>query len=199
MHVLGVLELLVQIYFAVHAGRTGRFGWIFIIIFVPVVGSAVYFFVEFLPELQDAAKIRKARNYGHTQSISELKKRVAQTDSVQNKVDLAEALFQDKQYHESISLLKSCLIGTFKNDPHILEGLFYSYYCLKDYNNALKYLVKRENINNHKLSDELKLGKAKLFEELNKIQEALDIYKSIINTAGEEARCRYALLLSNNW
>ena len=42
MPVLGVLSLLAQIACAVHVVRTGRnYYWIYIVVFVPVVGMAV--------------------------------------------------------------------------------------------------------------------------------------------------------------
>ncbi len=38
MHILGIAEIIIQVYFAIHAGRTGRYWWIFIILFFPLVG-----------------------------------------------------------------------------------------------------------------------------------------------------------------
>ncbi|PLY05430.1 MAG: hypothetical protein C0622_01700 [Desulfuromonas sp.] len=61
MTLIGIIELIAQIYFAVHAGRTGRYWWIFIIIFFPLIGSVVYFFVEYLPELNTMSKVKKSR------------------------------------------------------------------------------------------------------------------------------------------
>ena len=60
MPVLALCEVLVQVYFAVHAVRTGRERqWLFIIIVFPGVGSLIYFFSEYLPDMQQAARIRK--------------------------------------------------------------------------------------------------------------------------------------------
>ncbi len=195
MHILGAVELIVQVYFAVHAGKTGRYGWIFLIIFFPLVGSLVYFFVEYLPELQQTAKIRSSRYINPAKNIKQLQRQIEISDTVQNKIDLAEAYFQSRQYRKSISLLETCLVGAHKNDQHILEGLFYSHFYLGENEEASKYLNDLIDIKGDKLSKELQLAKAKLLENTGNINEALIAYESCFNTAGEEAKCRYAVLL----
>ena len=52
MPYLGIgFHVIVAIYFAVHAVRTGRpIYWLFILFSFPLLGSLVYFLVEFLPE-----------------------------------------------------------------------------------------------------------------------------------------------------
>ena len=46
---LGLASLAVQVFFAVHAYRSGRIWWIFVLFFFPVVGPLVYLFAEYLP------------------------------------------------------------------------------------------------------------------------------------------------------
>ncbi len=61
MPVVGIVLLLAQITCAVHVARTGRnYYWIYIIVFVPVVGMAAYFFAELLPELTRSRAARQA-------------------------------------------------------------------------------------------------------------------------------------------
>jgi hypothetical protein len=47
------LHILVAIYFAVHALKTGRqMYWLFILFSFPLLGLIAYFFVEYLPDMQ---------------------------------------------------------------------------------------------------------------------------------------------------
>ncbi|WP_028581352.1 tetratricopeptide repeat protein [Desulfogranum japonicum] len=195
MHILGVFELIIQIYFAVHAGRTGRYGWIFLIIFFPLVGSIVYFFVEYLPEAQQSAKIQKVRYASPRKRIKQLQRNLDIADTIQNKINLAGAYFENQQYHESISLLEECRVGAHKNDQYILEGLFYSHLYLNQNEKASGYLNEIIKVSGNKLSKDLQFAKAKLLENTGNIVGALAAYEAFIDAADEEAKCRYAVLL----
>ena len=196
MHVLGLLEMVIQVYFAVHAIKSGRNGWIFIILFFPVVGSLIYFFVEYLPEMQTSARARVSAKMGSPKMIKELQRVLEMTDSVKNRINLAEAYFHAGQYRHSIELLEKSLAGHNAKDPQILEGLCYSHFHNGDFPKVKEYLASLAEIQNGKLSDELRLLRAKTLEEMGEIHEALEAYKAIVHVyTGEEARCRYALLL----
>jgi hypothetical protein len=63
MHLLLVLEIIAQIYFVVHAIKTDKARyWIYIIILVPWIGFLIYFFTEFLPELQESQSAEVTTN-----------------------------------------------------------------------------------------------------------------------------------------
>lgn len=191
-----IVSLAIQIYFAVHAARTGRHRWIFIILIFPYIGALVYFFVEMLPELQYTAKAKRARNPGH--NLRQLKRSFELADTVYNRVSLAEAYYQNGQYQEAINLLEPCL-DSHANDSHILEGLCYSYYKAGNFEKALGCLTALEENAKDKLPDNLKLFRALTYEALGNNGKALEDYEAIIKTfSGEEARCRYALLLKKN-
>src|SRR5260370_17534821 len=97
MPALGLLFLLAQIACAVHVVRTGRnYIWIYIVVFVPVVGMSAYFLAEILPELtrsrpaRDAASgMARALNPG--KGLREATRRVAITPTTENKAPLAAA------------------------------------------------------------------------------------------------------------
>jgi hypothetical protein len=49
----GALHILVAIFFAVHAVRHGRANyWLFVLLGFPFLGSVIYFFSEYLPEMR---------------------------------------------------------------------------------------------------------------------------------------------------
>ena len=57
-----LLVVALQVYLAVHAYNTGRESWIFIIIFVPLVGSLIYLFVAWIPDIDRQVQRRSSRN-----------------------------------------------------------------------------------------------------------------------------------------
>jgi hypothetical protein len=196
VHIVGIIQLIFQIFFAVHAIKTGRHRWIFIILIFPVVGSLIYFFAEYLPDLQNEAALKKKRYTNSPTNIKQLQKQLEITDTIQNKIKLAEGYFLNRQYQESINLLEPCLAGPYKNDQHILEGLTYSYFFVGNFDNSLIILSKIEENRNGQLTNDLKLHKAKALEAIGNYDLALEQYESLIKTfSGEEAKCRYAKLL----
>ena len=61
MPILGILDIAIAIFFAVHAVRTGRqMYWIMILIIAPFLGSLIYFFAEYLPEMRHSTVARKS-------------------------------------------------------------------------------------------------------------------------------------------
>ena len=162
MPILAVLELIAQIYLAVHAGRTGRYWWIFIILFFPLVGSIIYFFVEYLPEINTMSKINKTRIPDKPKDIRLLQRELEITDSVQNRLNLAEAYFHQNQYQESIELLEKCLTGIYADDLHIIGGLCHSHFRNGTYDKSIEYLNRYEKINKDLLPNNLRLLRAKV-------------------------------------
>jgi hypothetical protein len=58
-YLIWILTICVQIGLIVHVIRTGRpWFWVFVLFFAPLIGSAVYFFVELLPDLSGNPKAR---------------------------------------------------------------------------------------------------------------------------------------------
>lgn len=196
MHILGVIELIIQVYLAIHAGRTGRYWWIFIILFFPLVGSIIYFFVEYLPELNTTLSARASRRGPKPKSIGALQRELDITDCVKNRINLAEAYFHTGQYQNAIELLEKSLTGLHANDLDILDGLCHTHFFNGTFDQAIKYLNQYEKNNGGKLKNNLRLLRAKAHEETGALEPAMEEYKQIANICnGEEARCRYALLL----
>jgi hypothetical protein len=129
MPAFGVIMLLAQIIFAVHVVRTGRpYYWIYIVVFVPVVGMAAYFLVEMLPELTQSrsahhatAGIAKALNPGR--SLREAMQRVQITPTAENKARLAQQYLEANQLAEAVALYRAALTGIHATDPGMMLGL----------------------------------------------------------------------------
>src|SRR5579885_757086 len=97
MPAIGIIVLLAQIACAVHVVRSGRnYIWIYVVVFVPLVGMAAYVLAELLPDLmqsraarQAASGVAKALDPG--KGLREAMRRVQITPTAENKAALAEA------------------------------------------------------------------------------------------------------------
>ena len=90
MPVLAALEILIKVYFGIHVVKTGRDRyWLWIIIFFPGIGSLIYFFAEYLPDLQRNYKVQKFKSgventLNPTKRLRYLQDQVEITPSVKN-------------------------------------------------------------------------------------------------------------------
>ena len=184
MPVIGVILLLAQITCAVHVARTGRnYYWIYLIIFVPAIGMAAYFFAELLPELmqsrtarQAASGVAKALNPG--KELREALRRVEITPTAENKAALA---------------------GIHATDPTMMLGLARASFAAGDAADAQSVLERLREANPSYNSPEGHLLYAQSLERQGKTSEALEEYRALaVYYPGQEARCRYGLLLQAN-
>ncbi|MDM8549723.1 hypothetical protein QUF72_06590 [Desulfobacterales bacterium HSG2] len=201
MSILVVLEVLIQIYFAVHAVRTGRERWLWIIILLPGIGSLVYFFAEYVPDLQGSYKVQKfssgvGNRLNPTKRLRHLEDQLELAPSVKNKKLLAEEYVNHGMFDKAISLYRDCMQSLYENDISMIEGLCCAYYFKKDLSNAKKYLTKLRELRPGEKRDEFDLLYARTLEDTGETDGALKSYSEVANSfSGEEARCRYALLL----
>ncbi len=202
MPLLGLLSLIIQIFFAVHAVKTGRDRyWLFIIIFFPGIGSLVYFFAEFLPEMRAGAVFRQA---GSTlgklvdpgRELRQMQEELELNDSVKNRLALAKAYVDAGMFDEAIAMYESCMQGIHTDDPPAMEGLCCAYFFKGDYAGAKEKLLTLREMRGERTGDEFDLLLARTYEYMGETQAALEEYAYLEKVfTGEEARCRYALLL----
>src|SRR5262245_16334818 len=129
MPLLGMLQLFVAIGLAYHAYQTGRPSfWMFILIFIPVVGSVAYVVFEILPELANSHRARKVAGDFRTvvdpdREWRKLSVQAEETDSVQAKLKFAEECERKGMWPEAIKLYRQALQGIFSDDAEILRRL----------------------------------------------------------------------------
>ncbi|MCC2974874.1 tetratricopeptide repeat protein [Massilia sp. IC2-476] len=122
------LHLIVAIFFAVHAVRTGRpMYWLMILFAFPLLGSIVYFAAVFLPH---SRLERQARLAGHAlqrkldpgRDVREARAAFDLTPTAHNQMRLAAALLESGQTAEAVAQYDACLQGPFANDPEVILG-----------------------------------------------------------------------------
>jgi hypothetical protein len=89
-----IVAVALQVFFAIHCIRGGKPAWLFVILFFPFVGSLVYFFVEFLPEMRARGTVssaaRRVRDrINPAAEIQRLEDQVAISNSLVNRLALA--------------------------------------------------------------------------------------------------------------
>ena len=113
----------------VHAVRTGRiFPWIYLIIFLPLIGSLIYLGMEVLPELIAG---RRARRLGTKvrdltdphRALREAHREAGLVGSVDAKRSLAEQYMTRGRYDDARAIYSDALQGQFKEDTALLYGL----------------------------------------------------------------------------
>src|SRR5271163_50243 len=121
--------LFVQIVCLIHAGRTGRpYFWFMIILFVPGLGILGYLVVEVIPGLlrgRAAARLSQAVSAGldPTRQYREFARAVETVPSVANFRALADECVRLERHEEAIDLYKSALTGMHETEPGAMLGL----------------------------------------------------------------------------
>ena len=173
----------------------------YLIIIVPVVGSLVYVLVEILPEIRYSPTGRKAESQiagmiAPSDNMTKLRDRLALLDSVENRQLLARECVNVGEYQEAIELYTGCLKGIYKDDPQLMLELANANYLAERYSDAKNTFVRLREAHPEFRHAEGHLLFARTLEIMGEDGNALREYKEVANYyPGEEANCRYALLL----
>jgi len=188
-----------------HVVRTGRpFWWIYLIVFAPLVGTIVYLGVEILPGLYRGPTARQVasrvvRVFDPYRGVREAWRRLELSPTVQNKTALAQEYLAAGQPQDAVALYRDVLSGIHATDPALMLGLARALFALGDTAEVLVILDRLREANPDHSSPEGHLLYARSLEMEGRTAEALYEYAAL--TAyypGQEARCRYALLLQMN-
>jgi hypothetical protein len=199
---LYILLLLIQIGLAIHVAKTGRnLYWIMLIVLVPIVGAAAYFFVEVLPELMGSRGTRRAvRKVRHVLDPKHDQKQVeaqlAVADTVQNRTRLAEECLAHNEFLRAEELFRACLTGPHRNDPNLMLGVARAQFGRGDAAAAKATLDALIAANPDFQSTDGHMLYARSVEAQGDLQAAEKEFAVLAESfPGEEGRARYALLL----
>jgi len=204
-----ILIVAFQVVCAIHVLRNRReYWWLFAIFFFPLIGSIIYFFYEMYPDIRRggaAALIpRDAGSHSEKKKPSKrllrrLEEDLAYTDTIENRKRLADAYLQAGMASESVEAYRPCLQGMYKDDPSILWGFARAVFEDGSCEETIKALDALARTGNKDYDSERELLRARALEEMERIDEALVVYESLAEAfSGEEARCRYGLLLQRS-
>jgi hypothetical protein len=178
--------------------------WLYLIVLLPVAGSIAYLVVEMLPELRHSRAAREAARdlksvVDPERDLRELVANLDRVDSVENKLALAKECLRRERHDDARQLLESCLTGVHEDDPTILLALAQARFGLQDYAGTCEVLDRLRAAHPDLRSPEGHLIYARALEGQDNNERALFEYEALSGYyPGEEARCRYALLLQKS-
>lgn len=198
------LHALVALFFAVHVVRTGQqLYWLIILFSFPLLGSAVYFWVTYLPNSRLPHSARKmvsvaAKTLDPTRELREAREAFDYTPTAQNQMRLAAALLGSDQADEAATNFEACLRGPFANDPEIRLGAAKAFFACKRYTEAISHLENIRRTNATYRSEEVSVLLAKTLGAAGRRTEAQTEFEQTLERFGSfECRAEYAIWAIN--
>jgi hypothetical protein len=197
------LHVIVAIYFAIHALRNGQnLYWLLILLAFPFLGSVVYFFAIYLPELRQSrgavvAKRAIRQAVDPNRGLREARSAFDLTPTVDNRARLAAALLDSGEAREAAEHYRACLAGPFAKDPKFLTGLAEASLAAGDAATAKDALAQLFTVaGEHQRLPQPALLYARTLATLND-GGTRDAFEQALTVATDaEAKCRYADWLS---
>lgn len=197
-----IIGIALSIPLIVHVIKTGRNTvWVFVLLAFPLIGSAVYFFVEIFPDLKNSRTSQRAMRGLRTTldpegNLRKLENEVKVTGNVQSRQRYADELVRLGRAAEAVSIYKSCLTGVFADDPKLLLGYANTQFAAGDASGARRTLDDLIAKNPDFKSAEGHLLYARALETEGDFEKALSEYSTLVQYfAGAEAAVRYSKLL----
>lgn len=194
------LHILIALFFAVHAMRSGQqMYWLIILFSFPLLGSIVYFLVIYLPNSRLERGARKvvvaaAKTLDPTKELREARSTFEFTPTAQNQMRLASALLEAGIAEESARNYEACLRGPFASDLEIRLGAARAYFACGRANEAIVHLEFARKTDPNFRAEQISLLLAQSFAAAGHRQEAKAEFESALARFGSfETRAEYAI------
>jgi hypothetical protein len=186
---------ILQIALIIHVYRTGRpYWWIWILFMAPLIGGLAYVFIELLPGFRTpeglfhSLKPRKWR-------IADLREKLEESETIKNRLRLAEGLFAADEINEAHAVASECLRGVFQNDPRTLVDVAKYKIALGQHAEAYAILSRVDTTGNRILGLELQVMRGDCLVALERYADAEIAYESVIERfIGEAPRAGMAVV-----
>jgi hypothetical protein len=112
--------------------------WIWIIVFLPVIGCLIYFFSEIVTgrQIQQVSSgVGFVFNPGG--SVRKLEEQLRFADTFHNRIALADAYLANGRTKDAIDLYEQSLTGVFTENEHVLKQLIIAYSNVKRYKDII--------------------------------------------------------------
>jgi hypothetical protein len=190
--------IVIQVLCILHALKTGRREWLYILLFLPLIGAIIYFIKEILPGLRTDDIARGVQlTFMPNSRIKELERMVAIADTDTNKLNLASEYARQGQFDKAIALVRSCLTGIYAKDPGMMLELAKLLFCNKEFAESV-VMFERVNAQRGSLpgKPEEEILYARALDGNNNAEKAEEEYKKVIRVHHSmEAMYYYGLLL----
>lgn len=191
-----------QIFFIIHAARTGRpYYWMMIIFFIPMLGILAYIVFEMLPGASRSPASQKAvrnaqRLVNPEGDYRKLTMQLEVTPTVANKRALADECVRLGKLDEAEALYRDGMTGIHATDPALMLGIARVRFAHDDPAGALEALDDVKAANPDFQSADAHMIYARSLDALSRDTEALREYEALSHYfGGEEPKVRRAQLL----
>lgn len=201
------LHIFVAIFFAIHAIRSGReLYWLLILFLFPLLGSLVYFFAVFLPELKSGRLhygLNKVANKVANVAVTsldpgrELREAKAAFDfapTAKNQWRYADALLAADRIAQAVAQFEQCLQGPSGRDLEIQFAAANAHFKFQQYEKALNLLLAIRQTNPSFRTEAVNLLLARIYAIQGNTDEAKREFEHAVTRFGSvEARVEYAI------
>lgn len=198
------LHIIIALFFAVHAIRSGRqMYWIIILFSFPLLGSIVYFFAEYLPSSTLERGVKKASSKAiqlidPSKELREARKAYDLTPTIQNRMRLAAALNDAGEFTEAEKEFDACLQGPFANDAEVCLGAAKAKLNVEKPQQSITLLETLRKSKPEFRPEELSILLAQCYAANQDDSNAQKEFSFAYNTFGSaEVRAQYALWAAN--
>jgi hypothetical protein len=142
-----VISIALQLICVIHCLRNNnQQRWIFIIIFLPLIGCIAYFFTEIVNG-RDIGTIQSGLGtmLNPTGRIRRLENNLRFSDTFNNRVMLADAYLGVGRVDEAIELYTSSLTGAFTENDYVFRQLISAYFIKEHYQELIPLAQKISN------------------------------------------------------
>lgn len=139
-----IFTIVLQVVCILHCLKKGNATyWIWLLIFLPLVGCIVYFFSEIL----SGREIKNVQSgitevFNPSGSIKKLEDNLRFSDTFNNRIALADAFLKAGQTKRAIQLYEQSLTGAFSENEYVLVQLVNAYFAEKQYEDVIKIAQK---------------------------------------------------------
>jgi len=124
------------VFHCVRKGRTNN--WIWLIVFLPLIGCLVYIFTEMFNR-RDIQNVQSGVTtvFNPGGSVRKLENNLRFSDTFANRIALADAYLSTGETDRAIQLYESSLTGNFTENEYVLSQLIIAYYQKKRYDDII--------------------------------------------------------------
>jgi|GEM_PF-2128569 len=201
--VLPAISFAIQVACIVHVVRRREdYGWIFLILFFPVVGSLVYILAIVWPDWRRRPRRRcgGAGVFGIASTrrrLKALEQQVSLSGTVDDRAELAAAYADAGEYSLSRQCYEVCLQGPNASDPHLLLGMIRACSGEGQFERCLECASRIDRREIPERVKELDLLQAKAMMALGRDQDGIALLRTLAPRAtGLEAWWRLAEALA---
>ncbi len=194
------LHVLVALFFAVHALRSGQqIYWLIILFSFPLLGSIVYFLAIYLPNSRLEHGARKvvsaaARSLDPSRELREARAAFDYTPTAQNQMRLALAQLEAGAADEAANNYEACLRGPFASDLEIKFCAARAFVECGRYAPAMAHLEEIRATDANFRAEQLSLLMARALAGAGRNQDAKAEFEAAANRFGSfEVNAEYAV------